>query len=167
MTVSGGFFPVSVRWLHLRVKKRVSSFRITEAMMPINKKIIVVVVVLAIIGIGYGIYLWNKPHRDVTKEDAITVSAAQLVADFTTNEANANTKYLNKTLQVQGVVTQVTQNQDGGIVVNIDGNNIMSTVYITLRAKEVPPAIGSTVSIKGICTGFLSDVILIDAVIVK
>ncbi len=74
---------------------------------------------------------------------------------------------MNKTLQVQGVVTQVTQNQEGGTIVNIDGNNIMSTVYITLRAKEVPPATGSTVSIKGICTGFLSDVILIDAVIVK
>jgi uncharacterized protein with NRDE domain len=138
-----------------------------KAMKPIIKKVIVGVIIIATLGIGYGVYLWNKPHRDVTQEDAITVSAAQLVADFTTDEAKANAKYLNKTLEVQGVISNIATNQAGGTIVNIDGNNIMSAVYITLRANEIPPAIGTTVRIKGICTGFLSDVILVDAVIVK
>ena len=66
-----------------------------------------VLTVLIVAGIGYGLYVWNKPHRDVKDEKGIIISAAAIFDSFAVNETRANTLYLNKAIQVTGEVTDI------------------------------------------------------------
>lgn len=126
-----------------------------------------VFIVLVIAGIGYGLYVWNKPHRDVKDEKGIMVTAAAIFDSFTVNETRANTLYLNKAIQVTGEVTDVKKNQDGQTVVYLKTSDPLFGVNCTF--KEDPGSLekGKTISFKGICTGYLSDVIINQGIIVK
>lgn len=115
--------------------------------------------------IAWGI--WNKPHRNVADEAGIPVTATQLVKEYATDENTANATYLDKAIAVSGVVNKTSTNQVGQPTVSLQSGDIMSSVYCTLKEDEQPPAQGSAIVVKGICTGKLSDVVIIDAVIEK
>src|SRR5438270_13972445 len=128
------------------------------------------IIILAVFIIGsfvIGYLLWNKPQRNVEDEKGIEVTSAQLVKDYQANEGEANNKYLDKALQVTGTVSDVKSNQDGKATITLASNDAFTGVFCTI--KEKPPTLspGSTVVIKGICSGMLSDVRLRDAVIVN
>ncbi len=57
---------------------------------------------LGLIGVGTGIYLWNKPHEKVEDAKGIVVTAAALSKEYNTDEKKADTKYLNKAIEVSG-----------------------------------------------------------------
>jgi hypothetical protein len=112
---------------------------------------------------GTLIYLYNKPPRNVADEAGIPVSATELYAKFTTNEPQANQAYLNKVLQVSGQVLEVKSTSAAGEVVVLNTGDPMFGIACSLDkvetpAHEVKP--GEKITIKGICTGYLSDVVL-------
>ncbi|MBX2931934.1 MAG: hypothetical protein KF781_08325 [Chitinophagaceae bacterium] len=109
-------------------------------------------------------FIWNKPHRNVQNEKGIVVSAIQLIQDFENDELSANKKYLNKAIVVSGKVLETSINQDGLPTVTIQSASLMSNVYCTLKKEQPIPDAGSIAVIKGICTGKLTDVVLIDAI---
>lgn len=136
-------------------------------MKSVKKKILFAILALFICGAIYGVYVWNKPHRDVTAEKGIEITAAAIFDSFSNNETRANALYLNKAIQVTGVVTEVKKNQDGMAVVYLKSNDPVFGVNCTF--KEDPGSLenGTTITFKGICTGFLSDVIINQGIIVK
>ena len=113
--------------------------------------------------------IWNKPHRDVTKEAAKVITAAALVNDYTNNEDTANVRYLDKTLVVTGKVTETGITQDSSQqTITLESGNLMSNVYCTMRKGEsIADVTGKEIKIRGICKGILSDVIVTDAIIEK
>jgi hypothetical protein len=117
--------------------------------------------------VGYGIYLWNKPPRDVTKEKGIQITAVAIFDSFSNNEQAANTRFLNKAIEVTGKVSDVKKNQAGETVVYLQSDDPVFGVNCTF--KNDPGAIekGNTITFKGICTGYLSDVILNEGVMIK
>ena len=135
------------------------------------QKILLWLLVIGLLGFGimkgYLYYLNNKPHRDVTKEKGVSVAADQLFTDFSTNEAAANQKYLNKAIEVSGEVAEVKKNQDSSTVVLLRTSDPVFGVNCTF--KEDPGNIqpGSQVTFKGICTGFISDVVINEGVLVR
>jgi hypothetical protein len=117
---------------------------------------------------GYVYYLNNKPHRDVKKEQGIEVTAEQLFKAYTTNEAHADTLYNNKAIQVSGVVKSVTK--DDANMTSVELATSDPEVTINCKFKDDPGEIktGSTITFKGICTGFLLTSIPInEGVIIK
>lgn len=116
---------------------------------------------------GYVYYLNHKPHRDVAHEKGVEVTAQQIFDEFSKNEAAANGKYLNKAIQVTGEVAEAKKNQDNKTVVLLKTSDPVFGVNCTF--KEDPGNIqpGNTITFKGICTGFLSDVVINEGVIVK
>ncbi|MFX6702315.1 hypothetical protein ABTH29_20670, partial [Acinetobacter baumannii] len=60
--------------------------------------------------------IYTKPHRDVTKEQALVITADALYQAFKANEQTANKQYLDKAVAVSGEVVSVTINQDGKTV---------------------------------------------------
>ena len=132
-----------------------------------RRKILIIFTVLVLAGISYGLYVWNKPHRDVKDEKAIVISAEAIFDSFTVNEKRANELYLNKAIQVKGEVTEFKKNQDGEAVVYLKTTDPVFGVNCTF--KEDPGLLekGTTVTFKGICTGYLSDVIINQGIIVK
>lgn len=119
-------------------------------------------------GAWYYVFVYAKNHhRSVADETGIVISAGNIVKEYQANESASNTKYLNKALQISGVVSEVKKDQIGNTTVTIKSDDPFASVFCTLANKEaVVPAVGKNVSVKGICTGFLSDVVIADAVLV-
>ena len=67
-------------------------------------------------------YLMHGGERNLENEDAaFIVSSDQITKEFTTNINQANKKYLEKAIAVQGVVTEIIENQ---III---GNSVVCT----------------------------------------
>src|ERR1700760_4633165 len=102
--------------------------------MTARKKIFLILLIL-IVGVCsiYAFYVWNKPARDVTKEKAIHITAAAIFDSFTSNEQSANAHYLNKAVEVTGVVTNVKKNQAGETVVYLQSHDPVFGVNCTFK----------------------------------
>jgi outer membrane usher protein FimD/PapC len=133
-----------------------------------KKKTVWIILLVIIVGAGIGIaVVWNKPHRNAANEDAIPVTAVNLFKEYSSNETTANSKYLNKNLEVTGQVASLDTNQDGAVAVILQTDDIMSGIMCTMHDKGVPVKTGETVTVKGFCSGFVSDVKLTDCVLKK
>ena len=128
--------------------------------MKIRKIMILAVAVVIAIVASTGYYLYNKPVHSVANLAAQAVSATDLFKDFSTNEQMANQSFLNKAVQVSGKVLEVSQNQNRQIQVILDAGDPMFGIACTLEDTNVSVKRGDQVTIKGICTGFLNDVVL-------
>jgi hypothetical protein len=132
-----------------------------------SKNIITILLIIIVAASGVIFFIWNKPQRNVENEKGIVVTAAQLVQEYQASEPEANKKYLDKAIQVSGTISDVKTNQDGNATVTLASDDAFSGVFCTLKTKEPNVAAGATVTIKGICSGMLSDVRLREAVVVK
>ena len=132
-----------------------------------KKKALIIVSIIVVAGLGYAYYIWNKPARDVTKEQGIQITAIAIFDSFTHNEQAADASFLNKAIEVTGKVTDVKKNQAGGTVVYLQSSDPMFGVNCTFKQDPGPITKGSTITFKGICTGYLSDVVINEGVLVK
>lgn len=133
-----------------------------------GKIILLVLLAGVLVGAAVGLYMWNKPHEQIEDVKGTEVSVTELSAAFSADETKANEQYLNKALLVKGIVTEKQQNQDGGMVIILAGDDPMATVQCTMRDKNVTADVGETVKVKGKCTGSsLFGVLLSGCVMVK
>ncbi|WP_299014015.1 hypothetical protein [uncultured Polaribacter sp.] len=133
------------------------------------KKIIISALILLIIGLFVAYKMYNKPHVNVADEKAtVSLSAAKLLQDFSTDEATANADYLEKIIQVKGIVAEAKVENNKGIVTLETGDDF-ATILCHLTVEETKNIntikVGQNISLKGICTGFLMDVVLVKCVI--
>jgi len=139
-----------------------------------NRKVIITIVGLLVViqGLFYlyvGVY--NKPPRDITYEKpSVEISSDKLLSMFHSNESLANTTYVQKTIAVQGVVKEISRINDRYSVL-LQSKNDSSHVICDMapskiaEVKELKP--GQTVRLKGICKGFLMDVIMLNCILVN
>jgi hypothetical protein len=127
------------------------------------KKILVGILLVLMFTCGVAYLMYNKPHRDPATEKSIKVSSIELFKAFENNEMEANKLYLDKVLEVNGKVTEVTTNQNGIPVIALETEDALFGVRCTMNNTESVAEAGEIVSIKGICTGYLSDVIITNA----
>ena len=124
--------------------------------------------VIAATGVWYYVFEYEKTHhRDVESENAINVTASQLVKDYETDEAKANSRYLNKAIHINGVVIKSGRDQAGTYTVSLKSDDPFANVLCTLKKNGNLSSEGATITLKGICSGFLTDVVLSDVVIIK
>ncbi|MEP6726118.1 MAG: hypothetical protein ABJC98_09900, partial [Bacteroidota bacterium] len=102
---------------------------------------------------------YNKPHRSAATETAVELTAMRLAAEYEKNEADANKKYLGNAVQVSGTVSEVSFNQQNKPVIVLLGAD-MSGVQCTLQGNALDIKKGDSITIKGFCTGYLTDVIM-------
>lgn len=112
-----------------------------------NRKVIILLLVV-IAFIAGAVYFYNgylyKDARDITSEEAAhSLTAQQLFADYENNMAKADSMYLNKTIVIQGTVTQLT---DSLVIVDAVAVCAFSTI------PEIKT--GDKISVKGRCIGF-------------
>lgn len=136
------------------------------------KKVALIIFLLALVGGAIGLYLYFKPARNYrdAKSD-ITVNAADIIHDFVTDEKSANLKYLNKVVEVHGIVNDISNDDKGLTNINLNVENEMAMVSCAMdsagEADYSKIVKGSPVKIKGQCSGMLMDIIMIKCVIVK
>lgn len=137
------------------------------------KKWVKILLIVGGIGVIAGgliiLRIYTKPHRDVTKEKGVELTAQSLYDAFKTNEADANTKYLDKAIVLTGEVGAVSTNQDGNTVVDFKTNDPMVVINCTFKEKPGQLSPGQTITFKGICTGYIPDanVVINEGVLVK
>ncbi len=123
--------------------------------------IIILIVIFSIVGSAYAwFFIWDKPKQDVKDATAIPVQASTIFTEYNTNEKTANSKYIDKIVEVTGEVSNVSKNSEGKTVVLLKTDDLMFGINCTME-EDVQISTGDQVSIKGICTGYLTDVVLI------
>jgi hypothetical protein len=128
-------------------------------------KFILLGVVLIVLGVVLFIrfYIFKEAATSVASKKAdIILEAGDLVNSFETDEKTANTNYLNKIVEVKGVVDNVADSKSD-ISVYLKQKGKTSGVMCSFDKAEYqknPVKPGDHVSIKGICSGYLMDVVL-------
>jgi hypothetical protein len=119
---------------------------------------------------GWGIYTVYRPHRNVDGEDAVaTLTATSIYREFSTNESQANQKWLGKVVEVRGKISSITEAGkyiSVSLAATADGGVNCSVLKNDFPADEKLNK-GDSISVKGKCTGFLMDVNLVDCIIKK
>lgn len=116
---------------------------------------------------GYVFYLNHKPHPNVANEKGIAVTAQQIFDEFTANEHLAFQKYGDKAIEVTGEVAEAKKNQDNKTVVLLKTTDPVFGVNCTFKDDPGTLQPGSTITFKGFCTGFISDVVINEGILVK
>ncbi|MCB9283930.1 MAG: hypothetical protein H6563_07655 [Lewinellaceae bacterium] len=134
-------------------------------MKPNLKYIFLTIAVLVI----FGIYLANKPHRNVSRsEPEYFIDAKSLFTAFEEYEEKADAKFLDRVIQVTGVVREVVQDDDGNVRVTLDTGNDFFGIVCELQSSshwtKADFKAGQEVTFKGLCTGMSMDVVLVRCV---
>ena len=132
-------------------------------------KLIYAIAIVAITALGgyYYVFVYSKTHhRNVQSEKGIVIQADSLSAAYQADEKNANALYLNKAVEISGTIVSIDKNQEGKITLIIGRADSFSNVSVTLiSTAPLTQKIGETITIKGVCTGALSDVIVTEGVV--
>lgn len=132
--------------------------------------VISVIGVLALAGIVVAYSLYNKPHRqagEVTPD--IDIQATKLYTMYVEDEAKADSLYLDKVLQVHGVVEEIVTDENGNKVFMLESPELfgISCTMENSKSDEIlAMKLGTQVTVKGICHGMLMDVVLVKCVLV-
>ena len=134
-----------------------------------RKKILFAVIILAVLGGAYGYYEYNRPVASIEKKKAdVALTASELLAAFEADEAAANSQYTEKIIQVTGVISELVSKESGNKIF-METNNPMSGVICEMEDGQEISLLktGEKITIKGKCTGFLSDVVLVQSSLVQ
>lgn len=138
-----------------------------------NKYLKIVLALLVIGGVG-SIYvyknIYNKPHVNINNSQVdFIVTPDELIDDFKDNEQEANKKYLDKIIQINGVVHKIDMTNGLSTLTFKNGNSLESVICNMdpgENEKISKLETGETIQAKGICTGYLLDVVIVRAVLV-
>jgi polyisoprenoid-binding protein YceI len=133
-----------------------------------KKLLIALAIIVGIIAIGFIVLkiMTRNAERHVESEKGIVVSTSQIVNLFSTAEDSANKVYLNKTLELTGTVVSVDSNDNRQPVILLKETNEAAGVLCTFKKKlDQTVVAGNNITIKGICTGFLSNVTVTDCIL--
>jgi hypothetical protein len=108
-------------------------------------------------------YTFKKSESSVaSRKTDITIEASLLLQAFESNEDSANVRYLDKILQVSGTIESVLEDSLG-YSVYLKEKDALSGIMCSFSKSAFDPALiktGSQAAIKGLCTGYLLDVVL-------
>lgn len=124
--------------------------------------------VVVILGLWF--FIFYKPthfKRNVANEKGIVITAPAIVKAYLENEATANTAYLDKSVEIKGEITEIKSDQSGNTIITLKSDDATAGVLCTLKTPDNRYKVADSITIKGICTGFLSDVVLKDAIIIN
>ena len=134
--------------------------------MSIKNKIIIAIALIAAIafGIYYYVFVYSSQHRrQVQSETGIVITSDSLVAKYQADEKLANSLYLNKAVVVTGNLLSIDKNQEGKTTLVIGRSDSFSNVSVTMiSTAPIAQKVGESITIKGLCTGALSDVVITD-----
>lgn len=110
-----------------------------------KKKYLILGVIVLLFG---GFYFYNnvlyKDARNIeTEQSSFMLSSKKMVDEYKADIASADSKYLNKTIEIEGNVTEVS-----------DSNLVLDSVVFCSLDKKTNLTVNKNVRIKGRCIGF-------------
>jgi len=128
-------------------------------------------VLLAVVGLGYFCFEYYNASINITKSETdLYLNSENLVHTFRSNEVFANSIYVEKVIEIEGVIKEIVQQNDRSTIV-LQGNDEFSYVLCDMLQKEAEVIkdvkSGQKIHIKGICKGYLNDVIMLNCIVVN
>lgn len=116
------------------------------------------------------LYYYNLQQPDMLKaKPDFVLTSTFLLKAFEDNETEASAKYINKIIEVTGVVSVVETVNERKINVSLLSGSDQSSVICTFPAlidqAELSP--GDEITLRGECSGYLMDVLLNNCTIIK
>ena len=137
------------------------------------KKRTIILLALAVVLLAAFLYAWKEYHRTLPDtadmEAAFSLPAPALVKAFQDDENKANRQYNDKVINVSGTVVKIDHN-DSTQTVQLDGQSMGGVIcqFEATHGHELKDLrAGQPVSIKGVCTGMLLDVVLVRCALEK
>lgn len=136
--------------------------------MKTKTKVVGFLIIIAVVAIGLITWKWifrKAPDSVGSQKAAYEISSIELVKAFELDETTANTRFLDKVILVSGTISSIIENKAAQkISVTLKETGDMSGVICEFTSENVDLKtlkVGNKVKIKGRCTGYLLDVVLI------
>lgn len=116
---------------------------------------------------SYAYYQYNKSPLSLKNKSAdISISAVKLLQEYESDESMADSKFLDKVLEVSGSFNKYEE-IDGKANIYFESKDKLSNVICEMENTDNIKSLvkGQTINIKGLCSGYLMDVILVKSVI--
>lgn len=135
-----------------------------------KQKIFLILTITIISIVCFWLYI-NQPYTSIKSlKTQEKINAKQLTVLFLKNEEKANQKFREKVIEVSGTIKNINLlNQNSNIILNGShvNHNIICQIELHKKEKITKLQIGQKVNIKGICKGYLKDVILLNCTLVN
>jgi putative nucleic acid binding protein len=131
----------------------------------------IIIAVLFVCAGAFGAYYYlNRSVAGISgKEADFSLTPQNLLADFTNDEQSANARYLDKVILTEGKINSIKSDEKNNVNIVLDTGDPMSSVSCVLDKRETGKSEklrpNDPVKIKGVCTGMLMDVIMVNCVI--
>ncbi len=141
-----------------------------------KRSIGIIILLLILIGGTIGYKMWNKPHRSVENTDGTKVTAQTLYVTYQNDSVSAKKQYTDKVVEVSGTLSKRSTNQQNETILLISTGADGAYINCTMEGKVDDIKEGNSVTIKGICSGYIGgdadmglpgDVVLVRGYIVK
>lgn len=126
---------------------------------------IILIVAAGLAGGWYAYTEYNrKPQSMANASPDASLRSTELIAAFEKDETGSNKLYLDKVVEVNGILKESSIDDRGFITLLLGEENSMSSVRCSIDSLFTQEAasfrIGSLVKVKGVCSGFTSDELL-------
>lgn len=137
----------------------------------VKKVFYVLGAVVAAVIIGWVVFLNIPKASSQGKTADFQLAANELYRAFAEDEAAGNARYIGKVIEVSGTITAITSDEQDAPVVVLASESGMGGVLVTLEKDQqkaiAQKEIGAPITLKGVCTGMLMEVILNKGVVVE
>ncbi len=133
------------------------------------RNVLIILLVAAVIGGIIGYKQYNKPHRDLMSEKvSAQMTAQELFSAFDQDETTANEQYLDEMVEITGTIEKVNIEQEKSTI-QLQTDDMMAGIICEFEAGALKsiPAEGDTITVRGICTGKLMDVVLVRCILMN
>jgi hypothetical protein len=130
----------------------------------VSRKKIIWLVILIIAGgsawYGYSEYSRSNKNYQNVKPD-FSLSAINLIREFEAGDSTASRKYNGKAIEISGNVKSIDKDEKGFYTVTLGDSSSLSSVRCSMDTTHKDDAsalpVGSSVMLRGACTGFYKD----------
>jgi hypothetical protein len=130
--------------------------------------LLVILVVISVAAI-YGYSEYNRGLLDTHQlKPLFKINAQKLLKQFEANESEATSRYTDKTISVGGIVSYTNVTDTSASIYLNDASSVASVICVFQKdsyKESNKLKTGDSVTIKGICSGYLMDVIMVRCVL--
>lgn len=134
-----------------------------------KKKLFILIGLVILAGAFYAYSEFNRTKKSVsTLEAKYKSTAADLVSSFSKDEEGATKKYADAVIEVSGQIALIDNQADTLFTIYLETNDLAKVACELEKNQTINGLeVGQNVTVKGICSGYLMDVILVQSVLTK
>ena len=109
--------------------------------------------------------MYNKPHKNIAKSKPdVQLTHDKLVNAFIADEDKANAQYLDKVVEVTGPIVKINH-EENKTIISLGKGDLFGNIDCHMSVDNKNLVVGEKVTIKGVCTGYLMNVVLVRCVL--